>query len=185
MKKWIIGLFALSLSSVLLAATGPLEVVIDTSTFAQTGNIKVRVDDALGVTVTPETPQHFSPTMSVAELRQYLESLLLQAEINSGVDSVPYIKNSSDRTASIRSSAKAVENITSADGIKWRALALILLDEFNTLRQRDRDRSVDVAAATSLADLKTRWAARSTLDDRTIQQLKNAYENKIDAGSAD
>src|SRR5688572_6634246 len=66
-----------------------------------------------------------------------------------------------------------------------RGILLVALDEINLLRQRDRDRSVDVAAATSLADLKTRWAARASLADRTGAQLKNAVENKIDAGSAD
>src|SRR5262249_52162610 len=35
-----------------------------------------------------------------------------------------------------------------------RAAAAVLVDEINLLRQRDRDRSTDVAAATSLADLK-------------------------------
>ncbi len=66
-----------------------------------------------------------------------------------------------------------------------RALIITAMDEINLLRQRDVDRSIDVAAATSLADLKTRWAARSALSDRTIAQLKTAVQNKINAGSAD
>lgn len=66
-----------------------------------------------------------------------------------------------------------------------RAVLLVVLDEINLLRQRDVDRSADVAAATSLADLKTRWAARSALSDRTGAQLKTTVANKINAGTAD
>lgn len=66
-----------------------------------------------------------------------------------------------------------------------RAVILTALDEINTLRQRDRDRSADVAAATSLADLKTRWAARAALADRTAAQAKQAVADKITGGGAD
>jgi hypothetical protein len=66
-----------------------------------------------------------------------------------------------------------------------RAVFLVALDEINVLRQRDRDRADDVAAATTFANLKTRWAARASMDDRTIQQFKNAVENKISTGASD
>ena len=66
-----------------------------------------------------------------------------------------------------------------------RAVAAVLVDEINALRQRDRDRSADVAAATNLADLKTRWAARSTLADRTMAQAKTAIQTTIAAGTVD
>lgn len=66
-----------------------------------------------------------------------------------------------------------------------RAILLTLLDELNILRQRDRDRSTDIAASTSLADLKTRWAARSALSDRTVSQAETAVQNKISSGGAD
>ena len=66
-----------------------------------------------------------------------------------------------------------------------RAFILVLIDELNILRQRDRDRSVDVAAATSLANLQTRWAARSALADRDITQVKPAIQAKITSGAAD
>lgn len=36
-------------------------------------------------------------------------------------------------------------------------------------------------AATSLADLKTRWAARSALNDLTYAQAKTAIQTNIDA----
>lgn len=66
-----------------------------------------------------------------------------------------------------------------------RAVLLTILDEINLLRQRDRDRSADVAAATSLADLKTRWAARSALSDRTPAQARTSVTNKINSGASD
>lgn len=66
-----------------------------------------------------------------------------------------------------------------------RAVLLTVLDELNILRGRDRDRSADVAAATSLADLKTRWAARLDLLDRTPAQAKNAVQSKINSGASD
>lgn len=75
--------------------------------------------------------------------------------------------------------------IDNLDGISLRAIASILIDENNILRQRDRDRATDVAAATSLANLQTRWAARAALNDRTLDQAKTAYKNAIQSGSVD
>lgn len=66
-----------------------------------------------------------------------------------------------------------------------RAAAFVTMDEINILRQRDRDRAADVAAATTFADLKTRWAARSSLDDRVPSQIRTAIQNKINSGAAD
>jgi hypothetical protein len=88
-------------------------------------------------------------------------------------------------TTDSRTGAKNSVDELSQHGVRLRAIALVLLDEINTLRQRDRDRSADVAASTSLADLKTRWAARSALNDRNLTQAKQALKDKIDAGSAD
>lgn len=66
-----------------------------------------------------------------------------------------------------------------------RAVLLIVLDEINLLRERFNDIATDVAAAVSLADLKTRWAARSSLSDRTAAQLKTAAAAKLNSGAAD
>lgn len=66
-----------------------------------------------------------------------------------------------------------------------RAIGSVLVDELNILRQRDRDRAADVAAATSLADLKTRWAARSTLADRTLAQAKQAIKDAANSAATD
>lgn len=60
------------------------------------------------------------------------------------------------------------------------ALVKVLIDEINILRTRDRDRAADVATALSLADLKTLWALRAELTDRTGAQARNAIKNEID-----
>ena len=86
---------------------------------------------------------------------------------------------------SSRAGAKDSVDQLSAEGVRLRAALLIILDEMNILRTRDRDRSADVAAATNLADLKTRWAARVALDDRTAAQMKTSIKSRIDAGDAD
>lgn len=86
---------------------------------------------------------------------------------------------------SLRNGAKTIVDSLGSDAKVLRAVLLLILDELNDLRKRDRDRAVDVAASANLADLKTRWAAQSTLSDRTATQARNAIKNKIDAGDAD
>jgi hypothetical protein len=66
-----------------------------------------------------------------------------------------------------------------------RALALVTMDEVNIVRDWLTDFKAEVAAATSLADLKTRVAALASLPDRTASQLKNAIKAKLDSGDAD
>lgn len=66
-----------------------------------------------------------------------------------------------------------------------RALALSVLSELNTLRGWLASFKTEVAAAASLADLKTRVAGLPATPDRTRQQLVNAILAKIDDGTAD
>lgn len=66
-----------------------------------------------------------------------------------------------------------------------RAMALGILDEFNVVRGWLASFKAEVAAATTLADLKTRVAGLPAMADRTIAQLKTVIRDKIDAGSAD
>lgn len=84
-----------------------------------------------------------------------------------------------------RSAADALLSDPQATLKALRAALLGLVDQINILRERDNDRAADVAAATSLADLKTRWAARSAFSDITPAQAKAFVQNKIDSGSAD
>lgn len=55
----------------------------------------------------------------------------------------------------------------------------ILKDELNILRGWTADFKTEVAAATSLGDLKTRVAGLPTLADRTLSQVKTQIQNRI------
>ena len=69
-----------------------------------------------------------------------------------------------------------------------RGLALVTMDELNLLRERLTAQDSAVANATSLADLKSRWAAiaqAQPLPDRTASQIYPAIRAKITAGTAD
>lgn len=66
-----------------------------------------------------------------------------------------------------------------------RAAALVTMEELNLLRQWIEAFKAAVAAATTLADLKSRVAALSAMPDRTATQIKGAIQNKINAGAAD
>jgi len=85
----------------------------------------------------------------------------------------------------LRTRESAKSSLDGFSNIYERAKLDIIKEEINILRARDRDRAQDVADATSLADLKVRWAARSALSDRTLQQFKTKVKNKIDDKSID
>ena len=78
---------------------------------------------------------------------------------------------------------KATEDVAA---VVARAAALVVRDEINILRKWTRDFKAEVAAATNLANLQTRVANNMpTLGDRSIQQAKDAIENKINSNEAD
>lgn len=79
----------------------------------------------------------------------------------------------------------ATAHMTAESDIDWRAVAAIMIDEINTLRQWTVSFKAEVAAATNLANLQSRVATLPTLTDRTLTQAKTAYENKVDSGAAD
>ncbi len=64
------------------------------------------------------------------------------------------------------------------------ALVLLILDEFNTHSTFEAAMLAAIAAATTLADLKTRMAAITVVPQRTQAQLIAAIKNKI-AGTAE
>jgi hypothetical protein len=69
-----------------------------------------------------------------------------------------------------------------------RAVMGLVVDEVNILRARLRDQDAAVAAATTLADLKSRWAATaaaSPMPARTDAQAKTAAISRIVSGSVD
>lgn len=90
--------------------------------------------------------------------------------------------------ASRRAGAKAVYDALGLEGKVLRALVLALVGELNTVRQRLVAQDTAVSQATSLADLKTRWAAVVTahpMPDRTGAQARTALRNRLDSGAAD
>ncbi len=82
--------------------------------------------------------------------------------------------------AAAKAAAKTMQSALGAIERLMRAIVKLTVDEINVMRTRDRDRSADVAAATNLADLKTRWAAQSSLTDRTYNQAKTAIDTLVD-----
>jgi hypothetical protein len=67
-------------------------------------------------------------------------------------------------------------------GYDNRSIAKLIIDEINDLRQWLVSFKAAVAAATTLADLKTRVAALPNMPDRTMSQAKSAYKALIDSG---
>lgn len=84
-----------------------------------------------------------------------------------------------------RTGADAIVNGVTVDGKVMRAVAAVLVDEINNLRQWLAQFKAEVAAAASLADLKTRVATLPAMPDRTLAQAKTAILGKIDGGSVD
>jgi hypothetical protein len=84
-----------------------------------------------------------------------------------------------------RTGGKDYIDSVEALGIILRAVADITKDELNILRQWLAAFKVEVAAASNLADLKTRVATLPATADRTLAQLKTAIKNKIDGGTLD
>lgn len=79
-----------------------------------------------------------------------------------------------------------VELIKTPDGRVLRAIVALLVDgdtgELNRIFDRFREQDAVVAAATSLANLKSGWAAMSSanpMPDRTMSQAITAVKNKI------
>jgi hypothetical protein len=79
----------------------------------------------------------------------------------------------------------AIDNDRTSHWKAERAAAAVLVDEINLLRDWNTGLASAVAAATSLADLKTRVALLPALPDRTLSQAKTAIQNKITSGVVD
>jgi hypothetical protein len=66
-----------------------------------------------------------------------------------------------------------------------RAVVALTVDELNDLRSWVTAFKAATAAATSLADLKTRVANLPNMPARTLQQARTAIVNKVEAGQVD
>lgn len=89
------------------------------------------------------------------------------------------------RNTAARAPAAACYDGTGAEAKALRALAGVLVDELNALRQWVTSFKAACAAATSFADQKTRIAALANVPDRTLAQAKTAIQNKVNAGAVD
>lgn len=88
--------------------------------------------------------------------------------------------------AELRAAANACfQNGTGAPDKLDRAVAMVLLDEINNLRQWITSFKAAVAAATSFGNLQTRVAALANMPDRTPAQAKTAVTNKLNGGTVD
>lgn len=85
----------------------------------------------------------------------------------------------------MRGDGKAIINAGDGYGVIQRAVADIVKDEINMLRQWLVSFKVEVAAATNLANLQARVATLPNLPDRTLLQLRNAIQARIDSGNVD
>lgn len=84
-----------------------------------------------------------------------------------------------------RTSAVSQLGLSDAQFKLVRALVAMVVEENNTLRDQFTAQAAAIAAATSLADLKARWAALPATPDRTMAQAKNFIQNKINSGAVD
>jgi hypothetical protein len=78
-----------------------------------------------------------------------------------------------------KSGASALIDADDLHGRALRADILLTLAEINTLRSWLASFKTEVAAATNLADLKTRVAGLPAMGARTVAQLKTAFLNEI------
>ncbi len=85
------------------------------------------------------------------------------------------------QTTNLREAALAVLDELGKVGRLIRALALVTMDENNRNRLWLQDFKDHVAAATSLADLKSRVASLPNMPQRTALQLLQAIRDKINA----
>lgn len=66
-----------------------------------------------------------------------------------------------------------------------RAVAAVLVDEVNVVRQWLAALKTQVAAATNFADLKARVATLPATPDRTLAQARTAIQNRLAGGTVD
>lgn len=102
-----------------------------------------------------------------------------------GEDTVDDSAGAAARNLAERASAQVLVDETAAREKVLRAAADVIRDEINLLRQWLALFKTEVAAATSLADLKTRVAGLPNTPDRSLAQFRTAIINRINDGSVD
>ncbi len=110
----------------------------------------------------------------------------LQATLDATAISEPFLlwvsTHGGDAELTLRRQAKEAFNRQQELEVALRAVVLVAADEVNAIRQTWTDFKTQVAAATTLADLKTRVASLPNMPQRTNDQVRTAVLGKIDAG---
>lgn len=96
------------------------------------------------------------------------------------LDAVTQEQVDAARLAKLRALAKQFQDDQQAQNVALRVTVKLLVDELNVLSQWLTSFKSETAAATSLADLKTRVATLPNTPDRTYAQAKTAINNLID-----
>lgn len=95
-------------------------------------------------------------------------------------------EDAANETTELRAEADAImQTGTEAQAKLFRAVASVLVDELNSIRQWITSFKAATAAATSLNDFKTRVAALGNMPDRTLAQAKTAITNTLNSGTVD
>lgn len=79
----------------------------------------------------------------------------------------------------------AVTALDGLGGYELRAIAAILIDEINNLRQWDSGLKAAFQANTTVANIRTAVLALPNMPDRKLSQAKTAYSNAISSGVVD
>ena len=90
-----------------------------------------------------------------------------------------------DQVLSDRNGAKAWVNTLPVNKKALQGIASVLLDEFNLHADKINSILSAVDAASSLNDLKSRVALIADYPQRTMSQVLNAVDSKIDSGAVD
>lgn len=98
-------------------------------------------------------------------------------EMDAGQKAAVDAAEASAALAAAKAAADAA--IDGLEGYEARALAKLMLDEINALRQWITSFKAATAAATNLANFQSRVAALANTPDRTLAQAKTAYKNLI------
>lgn len=151
-------------------------------TFAKSAYDLLQLQDEITAAGLPTGTPGGSVTVVVVDFAADLTAPQQAALANVVAAHVPNPSNAVNRLHAEAKAAFQTAAETSAQ--RDRALALVVMDEINLLRQWVTSFKAAVAAAATLADLKTRVAQLANLPDRTAVQAKAAVVTKIDASDA-
>lgn len=137
--------------------------------------IPVKAQDYFAQVENPTAPDG----TSLVPAKVYLSNTLRNATAEE-IAAFPDHVAADDKTENIKQNKEFLD-----DGNHQRpalkAIATVTVDEINTLRAWITAFKVEVAAAASLADLKTRVASLSDLNARTAAQVKTAIKDRMDS----